>query len=211
MPGIRLPNAFLRVTRSPVKTRVPTSTKLTHRRETLEIPKCGGRLVLVADTHSAPHPDSAKHIAAQAPTHILHAGDIGDLGVLDQLATLSNVTAVRGNIDVRAHELPDAITLHLRDLDGPLVTLLLVHIAVYGPKLRAEIAKLANVEGASIVVCGHSHVPFMGRDKGVVIINPGSIGPRRFQLPIVFATMDVSRQRISMQHVNCETGQRWEP
>lgn len=167
--------------------------------------------MLVADTHSAPHRDSAKHITAQHPTHILHAGDIGDLGVLDQLATLSAVTAVRGNIDIHARDLPDAITIQLRDLDGPLVTLLLVHIAVYGPKLRAEIAKLANAEGASIVVCGHSHVPFMGRDKGVVIINPGSIGPRRFQLPIVFATMDVNRERISMQHVNCETGERWMP
>jgi len=194
-----------------VKARAPTPTKLIHRRKTLEIPNTGARLVLVADTHSAPHPESAKHIAAQHPAHILHAGDIGDLAVLDQLARLSDVTAVRGNIDVKAHDLPDAMTIDVRDLDGPLVKLLLVHIAVYGPKLRAEIAKLAHAEGASIVVCGHSHVPFMGRDKGVVIINPGSIGPRRFQLPIVFATMDVSRQRISMQHVSCETGQRWEP
>jgi uncharacterized protein len=54
-------------------------------------------------------------------------------------------------------------------------------------------------------------VPFMGRDKGLVIINPGSIGPRRFQLPILFATMDISRKGISMQHVSCETGLRWEP
>lgn len=194
-----------------VRTRSQTSTKLIHRRQTLDVPSAGARLVLVADTHSAPHPESAKHIAAQHPTHILHAGDIGDLGVLDQLAKLSNVTAVRGNIDVHAHDLPDVITIDVRALDGPLVTLLLVHIAVYGPKLRAEIAKLARAEGASIVVCGHSHVPFMGRDKGIVIVNPGSIGPRRFQLPIVFATMDVSRERISMQHVSCETGQRWEP
>jgi uncharacterized protein len=194
-----------------VRTRAQTPTKLIHRRQTLEVPKSGARLVLVADTHSLPHPESAKHIAAQHPTHILHAGDIGDLSVLDQLAKLSNVTAVRGNIDVHAPDLPDAMTIDVRDVDGPLVTLLLVHIAVYGPKLRAEIAKLAHGEGASIVVCGHSHVPFMGRDKGIVIVNPGSIGPRRFQLPIVFATMDVSRERISMQHVSCESGQRWEP
>lgn len=194
-----------------VKIRAKTPTRLNHRRDSLEIPKSGGRLVLVADTHSAPHEDAAIHIAAQNPTHILHAGDIGDLGVLDKLAHLANVTAVRGNIDVHAPDLPDVITIDVRDGDGPLVKLLLVHIAVYGPKLRAEIAKLARDEGASIVVCGHSHVPFMGRDKGLVIINPGSIGPRRFQLPILFATMDISRERISMQHVNCETGLRWEP
>ena len=194
-----------------MRTRSQAPARLTHRRETLEIPNAGARLVLVADTHSAPHPDSAKHIAAQHPTHILHAGDIGDLAVLDELGQLAKLTAVRGNIDVHARDLPDAITIDVRDLDGPLVTLLLVHIAVYGPKLRAEIAKLARAEGASIVVCGHSHVPFIGRDKGVVIVNPGSIGPRRFQLPIVFAAMEVSRERVSMHHVSCETGQRWEP
>jgi putative phosphoesterase len=194
-----------------VKTRSQAPTKLTHRRQTLEVPNAGARLVLVADTHSAPHPDSATHIAAQHPTQILHAGDIGNLAVLDQLGKLANLTAVRGNIDVHAHNLPDVNTIDVRDLDGPLVTLLLVHIAVYGPKLRADIAKLAHADGASIVVCGHSHVPFIGRDKGVVIVNPGSIGPRRFQLPIVFAAMEISRQRISIHHVSCETGQRWEP
>jgi uncharacterized protein len=194
-----------------VRTRSQAPARLTHRRETLEIPEGGARLVLVADTHGAPHPDSAEHIAAQRPAHILHAGDIGDRAVLDDLAKLAKVTAVRGNIDVHARDLPDAITIDVRDLDGPLVTLLLVHIAVYGPKLRADVAKLAREEGASIVVCGHSHVPFIGRDKGVVVVNPGSIGPRRFQLPIVFAAMDVSRERIAMHHVSCETGQRWEP
>jgi hypothetical protein len=194
-----------------VRTRAQPPAKLTHRRETLEIPNAGARFALVADTHGAPHPDSAKHIAAQRPAHILHAGDIGDLAVLDELGKIAKLTAVRGNIDVHARDLPDAITIDVRDLDGPRVTLLLVHIAVYGPKLRAEIAKLARAEGASIVVCGHSHVPFIGRDKGVVIVNPGSIGPRRFQLPIVFAAMDVSRERISVHHVSCETGRRWEP
>lgn len=194
-----------------VKNRAKTPTRLNHRRKTLDIPKSGGRLVLVADTHSAPHADAATHIAAQNPTHILHAGDIGDLSVLDKLGQLASVTAVRGNIDVHAPDLPDVLTIEVRDGDGPLVKLLLVHIAVYGPKLRAEIATLAREEGASIVVCGHSHVPFMGRDKGLVIINPGSIGPRRFQLPILFATMDISRERISMQHISCETGLRWEP
>lgn len=194
-----------------VKKRAPTPTKLIHQRRSLELPKEGGRLVLVADTHSAPHPNFATYIAAQHPAHILHAGDIGDLEVLEQLGKLADLTAVRGNIDAHAQDLPDVITIDVRDSDGPLVKLLLVHIAVYGPKLRAEIAKLAHAEDASIVVCGHSHVPFIGRDKGVVIINAGSIGPRRFQLPIVFAVMDISRERISMHHVSCETGQRWEP
>ncbi len=185
---------------------------LTHARDTVRVRPSGAlRLVLVADTHSAPHPDALRHIAAQGPDHILHAGDIGDLAVLDGLAALAPLTAIRGNIDVHAPNLPDAITLDVRDDAGSLVTLLLFHIALYGPMLRADVAKRARAENASIVVCGHSHVPFMGRDKGIVIMNPGSIGPRRFQLPIVFGVMDISRERISMHHVSCETGSRWEP
>lgn len=169
------------------------------------------RLVLVADTHSAAHPDSARHIRAQKPDHILHAGDVGDLGVLAALREIAPLSAVRGNIDAHAEELPDSLTLDLCDDDGTLLTLLLVHIGVYGPKIRADVARLARAERASLVVCGHSHVPFLGRDAGLVVMNPGSIGPRRFHLPIVFGVMDVSRTRVAMHHVSCETGERWEP
>lgn len=71
--------------------------------------------------------------------------------------------------------------------------------------------RLAHAEHASIVVCGHSHVPFMGRDRGLVIFNPGSIGPRRFLLPIVFGVIDVARDGIALRHVDCETGATWQP
>jgi putative phosphoesterase len=187
-------------------------TRRTHARGTLRLGAAGAlRLVLVADTHSVAHPDSARHIAAQRPDHILHAGDIGDLGVLAALREIAPLSAVRGNIDVHAADLPDALTLDVRDGAGTLLTMLLVHIGVYGPKLRADVARLARAERASLVVCGHSHVPFLGRDAGLVVVNPGSIGPRRFHLPIVFGVMDVSRERVVMHHVSCETGARWEP
>jgi putative phosphoesterase len=172
------------------------------------------RFVIVADTHGHPHPRSHALIAAQKPDRILHAGDIGDPAVLDGLAAIAPVTAIRGNIDVHAvgaRALPDAITIDVRDDAGSVVTLLLFHIALYGPLLRADAARLAHAEHAGIVVCGHSHVPFVGRDKGLVVMNPGSIGPRRFQLPIVFGVMDVRREGISMHHVSCETGERWQP
>jgi putative phosphoesterase len=184
-------------------------------RETLRLGAGGAlRLVVVADTHGHPHPASHALIATQKPDRILHAGDIGDLAVLDRLAEIAPVTAIRGNIDVAAdgaRALADAVAIDVRDDAGPVVTLLLVHIAVYGPLLRADAARLAHAENARIVVCGHSHVPFVGRDKGLVVMNPGSIGPRRFQLPIVFGVMDVRREGISMHHVSCETGTRWEP
>jgi hypothetical protein len=165
----------------------------------------------VADTHSQPHPRSAELIAAQRPDHILHAGDIGAREVLDALAVHAPVTAVRGNIDGQMPGIPDVVTLDVRDGDRTLVTMLLLHIAVYGPKLRADAARLARAEDASVVVCGHSHVPFLGRDQGIAVVNAGSIGPRRFQLPIVFAVVDVRRDGVAIHHVSCETGGRWQP
>ncbi len=172
------------------------------------------RLAVVADTHSQPHPRAAERLTARAPDAILHAGDIGDLDVLEQLARIAPVHAIRGNIDVHARDLPDVLTLDLvRGADDPrlLLRLLLVHIGVYGPKLRAEVAKLAREQNAQAVVCGHSHVPFLGRDRGLTVFNPGSIGPRRFQLPIVFGTIDVSPAGLRLAHVDCETGETWSP
>ena len=62
-----------------------------------------------------------------------------------------------------------------------------------------------------MVVCGHSHVPFLGRDRGHAVFNPGSSGPRRFQLPITLGVLDVSRSGVQMRHVDCETGLPWQP
>lgn len=169
------------------------------------------RVVIVADTHSSPHPESAARIAAERPHHIVHAGDIGDLDVLSQLAALAPVTAVRGNIDAGARGIPDFVLLDVVDGDRVLVTALVTHIAVYGPKLRAEVARRAARDHASVVLCGHSHVPFAGRDRGLAVFNPGSIGPRRFQLPIVFGVMTVRRDGITLRHVDVETGEAWRP
>lgn len=164
------------------------------------------RLAVVADTHSQPHAGTAQRLAELAPDAILHGGDIGDLAVLDALAEIAPVYAVRGNIDTRAHELPDVLTL---DVGG--LRILLTHIAVYGPKLRADVAKMARDDKARLVVCGHSHVPFIGEDKGLTVFNPGSIGPRRFHLPIVLGKIDITPSGIRLGHIDCETGAAWLP
>jgi putative phosphoesterase len=179
--------------------------------ESIELRDGSLRLVVVADTHSQPHPRAAELIAELRPDRILHAGDIGDLDVLKQLAEIAPVSAVRGNIDEHAPDVPEALTLDVRDGAESLFSLLLLHIAVYGPKLRAEAARLARAEHCAIVVCGHSHVPFIGRDRDLAVFNPGSIGPRRFHLPIVFGVLDVRDRRVSMRHVSCETGEVWSP
>jgi uncharacterized protein len=169
------------------------------------------RLAIVADSHSAPHRAAAGLIAARRPDAILHAGDIGDLAVLDALATVAPVLAVRGNIDIRAPELPDLLTLNVVSHADLVLRILLVHIAVNGPKLRADIVRLARSADASLIVCGHSHVPFIGRDRGFTVFNPGSVGPRRFHLPILFGILDLTPAEVRLAHVDCETGNAWNP
>src|SRR5690606_20983220 len=128
------------------------------------------------------------------------------LRVLEELAEVAPVYAVRGNIDTTARELPDVLML-----DVGALRILLTHIAVYGPKLRNEVARMAKAERAQLVVCGHSHVPFIGRDQGLTVFNPGSIGPRRFSLPIVLGTIDISPSGVKLQHIAAETGATWLP
>jgi uncharacterized protein len=167
------------------------------------------RLAAVSDTHSQPHPATAMRLAGMAPDAILHAGDIGDLRVLDELAGIAPVYAVRGNIDSHANDLPDTLVLDIASA-AP-VRILLTHIAVYGPKLRAPVVRMAKTEGATLVVCGHSHVPFIGTDRGIAVFNPGSIGPRRFSLPIVFGTIDVTSSGLNLAHIDVATGAKWLP
>jgi putative phosphoesterase len=134
---------------------------------------------------------------------------VGDLSVLRDLGKHAPVTAVRGNIDGR--DLPDFATISVRNDERVLLNILLTHIAVYGPKLRADVARLARAEDASLVVCGHSHVPFAAQEGGITVFNPGSVGPRRFSLPIVLGVIDVSPEGVSVRHIDCVTGLVWKP
>jgi hypothetical protein len=171
------------------------------------------RIAIVSDTHSAPHENTAKLLRAAEPHAILHGGDIGDLAVLTELEAIAPTLAVRGNIDGIANDLPDELSIDVRDeaRGESLFRILLLHIAVYGPKLRAEVARRARAQGAMMVVCGHSHVPFIGRDQGLVVFNPGSVGPRRLHLPIVFGMLELKAGKIDLAHISCETGERWLP
>jgi uncharacterized protein len=190
---------------------VLASAVRSHARHSLSLRDGKLRLAVVADSHSQPHEKARAHLAALRPDYVLHAGDIGRLAVLDELEEVAPVLAVRGNIDPPARDLPETLSLALSDGSKTRLTLLLIHIGVYGVKLRADAARLARSERAELVVCGHSHVPFIGRDRGLSIFNPGSVGPRRFHLPIVFGLIDVSAERVEMRHVSCETGETWTP
>jgi putative phosphoesterase len=172
-------------------------------------------LGIVADTHGRPHP-RATSLLARTPDDtpfdaILHGGDVGDLRVLDTLAACAPVHAVRGNIDGMRTALPESIVLDIAHAGASVLRLLLTHIAVNGPRLRSEVAALAQTYDATAVICGHSHVPFLGRDRDITIFNPGSIGPRRLRLPITLGMMRIARDGVRFTHHDCETGERWMP
>ncbi|MGC4064440.1 MAG: metallophosphoesterase family protein [Polyangiaceae bacterium] len=188
----------------------PTAVAPTVERITLG-PEDALRLVVVSDTHSAPHPATMSLVAAEKPDYILHAGDIGDTRVIEDLATLCPCFAVRGNIDVRSTNIPEARLFEVAGGERDLLRILMLHIGVYGPKLRSEVIRLAREHGATLVVCGHSHVPFVGRDRGIFVFNPGSVGPKRFGLPIVFGVMDIAISGSRLRHVDCETGRPFAP
>ena len=110
--------------------------------------------------------------------HIIHAGDIGAPEILDELRALAPVTAVRGNND-RARWARAV----------PLVANLKVgSVAIHA---LHDLAELKPDHGCRVVVCGHSHQPSVQERDGVLYVNPGSAGPRRFKLPITVGRLTI--------------------
>ncbi len=187
-----------------------------HRIEQIELPESGDlTVVILSDTHGQPHPQLEALIQREKPEAILHAGDLGGrsagLDLLDRLTRIAPTIAVRGNVDARDLGLFDMITVELVNDGVPALTILLVHVAIARTRLQRTIRDLALLRGADLVICGHSHIPFLGEDRGIAIFNPGSCGPRRFHLPITFGKMVVSHEGVDFTHLDCETGQRWSP
>ncbi len=136
---------------------------------------------VISDTHGLLRSQALAALAGVE--HILHAGDVGDAGILDALREIAPVTAIRGNIDTRGacSELPPTEVV---ELGGRLFYL--VHSVQ-----DLDIDPVAA--GVAVVVSGHSHKPGIGPRNGVLYLNPGSAGPRRFQLPVTVATIQLNR------------------
>jgi putative phosphoesterase len=136
---------------------------------------------LISDTHGLLRPEVAEAFAGVE--HILHAGDVGSQEVLDGLAQVAPVTAVRGNVDTGLG-LPDVAQLELAG-----VRVLVVH----GDRLdsRTPESVAAAHPGAGLVVFGHSHRPVVGRVGDVLAVNPGSAGRRRFRDPVSVALAEL--------------------
>lgn len=130
------------------------------------------RVGLISDTHGLLLPQAFDYLRGSA--HIIHAGDIVDPDTLEQLATLAPLTAVRGNNDHGswAQALPEAVTLTLGSVA--------IHVIHDLKELTIDPA----AEGVRVVIAGHSHKPSCHEHDGVLFVNPGSAGRRRFKLPI---------------------------
>jgi hypothetical protein len=135
---------------------------------------------VLSDTHGLLRPEALAALAGS--DHILHAGDVGDPAILDRLRSIAPVTAIRGNIDTSGlcATLPPTEAV---ELGGRLFYL--VH-SIHDLDLNPNAARI------DVVVSGHSHRAAIETRNGVLYLNPGSAGPRRFDLPITLAKLTIA-------------------
>ncbi|HXF15115.1 MAG TPA: metallophosphoesterase family protein [Terriglobales bacterium] len=139
---------------------------------------------VISDTHGLLRPEALA--ALQGSDRIIHAGDIGHPEILTRLSEIAPVTAVRGNVDREcwARNIPET---NILEVDS--VSIYVLHI-LESLDLKPEAA------GIRAVIHGHSHVPKQETKDGVLYFNPGSAGPRRFQLPVTVGKLRISAGKI---------------
>jgi uncharacterized protein len=139
---------------------------------------------VISDTHGLLRPEALEALAGVE--HIVHAGDIGSPEIVPRLTEIAPVTVIRGNVDTQpwAQELPawELVTLPGR-------TIYMLHDL-------GDLDLDPAAAGFDMVVSGHSHMPKVETRQGVVYLNPGSAGPRRFRLPITIATVDLAAEPL---------------
>jgi putative phosphoesterase len=141
------------------------------------------RIGVISDTHGLVRPEALR--ALRGVDLVVHAGDIGTPEVLEALRAVAPVVAVRGNNDrgAWARAIPERVT---QPIGGRRVHVL--------HDLK-ELALDPAAAGVAVVIAGHSHRPSIAERDGVLFLNPGSAGPRRFTLPISIATLTLGPAR----------------
>jgi len=139
------------------------------------------RIGIISDTHGLLRPEAER--ALTGVDHIIHAGDIGRPEIVDALRRIAPVTAIRGNVDSGewAHEYPETTIVRLAGKS----------IYVLHDLKTLQVDPGADID---VIISGHSHVPKVDTVGGVLYLNPGSAGPRRFKLPITLATLEVTSE-----------------
>jgi putative phosphoesterase len=145
---------------------------------------------IISDTHGLLRPEARD--ALQGCDTIIHAGDIGKPEVLDGLRAIAPLTVIRGNVDKWAHDLPDTDVV---EMEGRRIYI--IH------NVR-ELDFDPRQAGLDAVISGHSHKPGILEEGGVLYLNPGSAGPRRFRLPVALARLTVSREKLEAKIIYIE-------
>jgi putative phosphoesterase len=151
------------------------------------------RIGLVSDTHGLLRPEALDFLAGS--DHIVHGGDIGGPEILERLAAIAPLTVVRGNNDTAPWTTSVPGTARI-DFGG--VGILVIHdVKELGKELGADPA----AHGVRVVVSGHSHKPACVERGGVLYVNPGSAGRRRFTLPIAAGELLIDGGRVEARLV----------
>ena len=149
-------------------------------------------LGVISDTHGLLRPEAVD--ALRGSDRILHAGDIGAPEILEALAKIAPVTAVRGNVDTAswARALPQTEVV---EAGG---------VSIYILHDLGQLDLKPEAAGFRVVVYGHSHQPKMEEKNGVLYFNPGSSGPRRFRLPVSVGRLTIVAGKVRAQLVELE-------
>jgi uncharacterized protein len=147
---------------------------------------------VISDTHGQLRPQAVEALAGVE--QIIHAGDVGVPGILDELRQIAPVVAVRGNVDrgMWAESLPKSEVVQVEEA------------LIYVLHDLAELDLDPAAAGFKAVIFGHSHRPLVEERRGVLYLNPGSAGPRRFHLPVTLAKLTIDGARISADIIQLE-------
>jgi putative phosphoesterase len=139
---------------------------------------------VISDTHGLLRPEAVE--ALRGSDRILHAGDVGDPKILEALARIAPVTAIRGNIDSEpwARTLPETEVVEAGK------------ISIYMLHNLSQLDLKPEAAGFRVVLYGHSHKPNIEEKNGVLFFNPGSAGPRRFHLPVSVGRLIIQRTGV---------------
>jgi putative phosphoesterase len=150
------------------------------------------KIGVISDTHGLLRPEALS--ALYGSSFIVHAGDIGASGVLEQLSQIAPVTAVRGNVDHEAwaRQIPETNVLEASGL------------SIYVLHDLQQLDLKPEAAGFAAVVSGHSHVPKQEMRNGVLYFNPGSAGPRRFKLPISLGRLVLSAGKLTSEIIELD-------
>jgi putative phosphoesterase len=142
---------------------------------------------VISDTHGLLRLEALD--ALTGVEHIIHAGDIGSSDIVPQLAEIAPVTAIRGNVDTQAWAQAFA----------PREVVALAGRTIYVIHDLGDLDLDPAAAGFDMVVSGHSHMPKVETRQGVVYLNPGSAGPRRFKLPITLAMAQLTPEDVKLE------------